>query len=61
MAEHTRPVPPEQRSPKGPKEERTVVSSDDTHDRAEKSSPDNRGQTGNTRVNTHHQGYQQDR
>ncbi len=61
---HMPPVPPENRSPHGgnnpgqgeldPKQAKGVAEQRSVD-------PGKQGQTGNTGVNTHHQGYQQDR
>lgn len=57
------PIPPENRSRKGPGEpdhpERDAGRAQQGERRPE--NPDSQGQQGNTRINTTHQGYQQDR
>lgn len=54
------PVPPENRSSKGPGEPARRLDGDsDTHSQAK--NPDKVGQAGNSKVNTTHQGFQQDR
>jgi hypothetical protein len=56
------PVPPENRSPKGPGDnapQAQQASSDPGN--PQKANPDKIGQAGNSKVNTTHQGYQQDR
>lgn len=55
------PTPSQNRSPKGPGE-RKRANPDDTHHGVHGApDPDRQGQQGNTKVNTTHQGYQQDR
>ena len=53
------PVPPKNRSPKGSGEHERP----ETNSRARKKpgNPEEQGQSANTKQNTHHQGYQQDR
>jgi hypothetical protein len=58
----TPPVPPANRSPKGPGSAPADKASDiarevDKRDR----NLEQQGRQGNTNINTHHQGYQQDR
>lgn len=56
------PVPPGNRSSKGPgteTPEAQQVSSDPGN--PQKANPDKIGQAGNSKINTTHQGYQQDR
>jgi len=58
----TPPVPPANRSPKGPGE--PTHQREDSHKAKPSERPDNtdtQGQQGNTKINTTHQGYQQDR
>ena len=60
MANQPQPVPPAGRSPKGPGDNPEVAK--DTGGKP--GAPDNpaqQGQQGNTKQNTTHQGYQQDR
>ena len=52
------PVPPENRSPKGPGADPDVKSEDRAPDR---DNLQQQGRQGNIRQNTHNQGYQQDR
>jgi hypothetical protein len=55
------PVPPENRSPKGPGDDSPQLQQNaDVGDR-QKANPDKIGQAGNSKINTTHQGYQQDR
>jgi hypothetical protein len=54
------PVPEENRSPKGTGTPATWGTSEDRSVTPE-SNPDKIGQQGNSKVNTTHQGYQQDR
>jgi hypothetical protein len=56
------PVPSENRSPKGPQDTPDIV--DTTRGHGNMNRPNNleqQGQQGNTKQNTTHQGYQQDR
>jgi hypothetical protein len=57
------PVPPENRSPKGPGADPAVgkAAKDDAKRAAEPKNQHQQGQTANTEQNTTHQGYQQDR
>jgi hypothetical protein len=56
------PIPPESRSPKGPGGDATQTQQDSGGpDNPQKINPDKIGQAGNSKVNTTHQGYQQDR
>jgi hypothetical protein len=57
------PIPPENRSPKGPGGSATPVSRDQSKgdSTGSKANPDKTGQAGNTRINTTNQGQQQDR
>lgn len=59
MSSHLPPVPPANRSTKGPADAHgraadTFISHDEVN-------PDQKGQQANTKINTTHQGYQQDR
>ena len=54
------PVPPKNRSPKGSGETKTLES-DEARRGDKPPNPDKQGQTANTKQNTKHQGYQQDR
>lgn len=59
MSSRPPPVPPENRSGKGTGETATApVESKKPETRPD---PEKKGQQGNTKVNTTHQGYQQDR
>jgi hypothetical protein len=60
MAHHTMPIPPDQRPKKGPEQARTEVA-DAPKGRGVPDNPDQQGHQGNTKLNTTHQGYQQDR
>ncbi|WP_069307157.1 hypothetical protein [Methylobrevis pamukkalensis] len=61
MSSKMPPVPPENRSPKGTGED-PAPKADDTKAAAQGApDPDQQGQQGNSRINTTHQGYQQDR
>ena len=55
----TPPVPKENRSDKGPGEKRRVNSKEDLP--ATPENPDKQGQQANTKINTTHQGLQQNR
>ena len=62
MSAHPPPVPPENRSPKGPGESATPKGSQDkVHPAKANPNPDQIGQPGATHQNTTNQGYQQDR
>ncbi|RVH55233.1 hypothetical protein CN213_19010 [Sinorhizobium meliloti] len=58
MSSRPPPIPPDNRSDKGT-EPGTVSAESKKPDVAE--NPEKKGQQGNTKVNTTHQGYQQDR
>lgn len=60
MSSKLPPVPPANRSDKGPGEPREGRTEDPFVPDASKD-PDKKGQSGNTKVNTTHQGHQQDR
>lgn len=63
MTQKPPPVPPDQRSPKGPQSETRAPADTTTHGVAA-SVPDNvdqQGRQGNSKQNTTNQGYQQDR
>jgi hypothetical protein len=53
------PVPPEQRSPKGPGSDPNTSNKDNTH--SQDRNLHEQDQQGNIYQNTHNQGYQQDR
>ena len=55
------PIPPENRSPKGPGEPANQADHGAEADNRQTVNPDKVGQAGNSKVNTTHQGYQQDR
>lgn len=60
MSSRPPPVPPANRSDKGPGEPATTK--DDGPQQADNTvNPDKKGQTANSKVNTTNQGYQQDR
>jgi hypothetical protein len=52
------PVPPQNRSPKGPGADPNVSTADQV---PERENYEQQGRHGNINQNTHHQGYQQDR
>jgi hypothetical protein len=55
------PVPAENLSPKGVGDKKSVPVDQAPPGRSAAENPDKRGQQGNSKVNTTHQGYQQDR
>jgi hypothetical protein len=55
------PVPPENRSDKGPGSKPDVPGRKAGPEPDRQKDPDQTGQAGNTKINTTHQGYQQDR
>ncbi|MER8500007.1 hypothetical protein NKH80_19170 [Mesorhizobium sp. M0904] len=55
------PVPPENLSPKGAGDKKTVAADQAPHGQSTVPDPDKQGQQGNTKVNTTHQGNVQDR
>ena len=61
MTKHIPPVPPEGRSDKGSGEPATSATPDDGVSNRGAPNTKEQGQQGNTRQNTTHQGYQQDR
>jgi hypothetical protein len=60
MSKSAPPVPPANRSDKGPGEDKTNAGGK-VGDVQGKPDPDHKGQQANTKQNTTHQGYQQDR
>lgn len=60
MSSRPPPVPPANRSDKGPGEPATAKA-DDPHRADTSENPGKKGQSANTRINTTNQGYQQDR
>jgi hypothetical protein len=60
MTKSAPPVPPANRSSKGPSEDKTPAGSK-AEDVQGTPNPDQKGQQANTKQNTTHQGYQQDR
>lgn len=62
MSKHP-PIPPANRSPMGPGEPDHAKQAANPAQRAERhnADPANKGQQANTRINTTHQGHQQDR
>ena len=61
MSSKMPPVPPENRSPKGTGGDAGQPQGGEHLDNRQKINPDKVGQAGNTKVNTTHQGHQQDR
>lgn len=61
MSSKLPPVPTENKSPKGTGHQKKAPIDDTQHGAHGAPNPDRRGQQGNTKVNTTHQGYQQDR
>ena len=55
------PVPPANRSDKGPGSAERAPTETGTKDTGQTRDPDKIGQAGNSKVNTTHQGHQQDR
>jgi hypothetical protein len=55
------PIPPENRSPKGPGEPARRMDAGASGGQTKAANPDKVGQSGNSKVNTTHQGLQQDR
>lgn len=55
------PVPPENRNPNVPAEARPSKAETGSSGPDKVADPDKQGQQGNSRINTTHQGYQQDR
>ena len=55
------PVPPSNQSPKGGGEGKSAKADETKHGTHGAPDPDRQGQQGNSKVNTTHQGYQQDR
>ncbi|WP_084627270.1 hypothetical protein [Mesorhizobium sp. LSHC422A00] len=61
MSSKLPPVPPKNRSPKGIGDNGHQASGDDVRGDITAKNPDKLGHQGNSKVNTTHQGYQQDR
>lgn len=63
MSSKMPPVPPAERSNKGPGSDPQTSRDNTPHGKAKTvpQNPDQQGQEGNTRINTTNQGYQQDR
>ncbi len=61
MSSKMPPVPPANRSPKGPGGDAKAQMQAEEVGNPQKQNPDKIGQAGNSKVNTTHQGYQQDR
>lgn len=61
MSSKMPPVPEENRSPKGPGDDTVPAADEGRHGTRGAPNPDRQGQQGNSKVNTTHQGYQQDR
>jgi len=57
--QHSVPIPPEQRASKGPSQAKADIQ--DTAKEGVNTRPDHKGQQANSKINTTHQGYQQDR
>ena len=60
MSKTPPPVPPANRSDKGTGDNKSGAASDAAENQGEPN-PDQKGQQANTKQNTRHQGYQQDR
>ena len=61
MSKHLPPVPPENQSTKGPGGESPVNFKDANPQKQGDRNYDQQGRQGNSKINTTHQGYQQDR
>ncbi|TNC66847.1 hypothetical protein [Rubellimicrobium roseum] len=61
MSSKMPPIPPGNQSDKGPVSEAHPEDHGQNVGNAQKANPDKIGQAGNSKVNTTHQGYQQDR
>ncbi|UXN62274.1 hypothetical protein [Phyllobacterium zundukense] len=61
MTAKSPPVPKDNRSPKGTGDAANPEDKQEAQHGSATDHPEKRGQTGNTKVNTTHQGYQQDR
>ena len=61
MSSKMPPIPPESRSPKGSGGPAKQMEAGQEVGNPQKANPDKIGQAGNSKVNTTHQGYQQDR
>lgn len=61
MTSKAPPAPPENQSPKGTGERKTAAKDQTAHGKQSGQNPDKQGQQANTKQNTTHQGYQQDR
>ena len=61
MSSKAPPVPPAAQSPKGTGDPKSVNLKEAAPGGNASTDPDKRGQQGNTKQNTTHQGYQQDR
>jgi hypothetical protein len=62
MTSRPPPVPPANRPKAGPAQSAAAIKGSSIPDKAEQTdNADKRGQSGNTKINTTHQGYQQDR
>ena len=63
MSAHPPPIPPDNRSPRGPGEPASLNKAADQklHPERANSNPDEKGEQGNMRQNTTNTGYQQDR
>ena len=61
MSSKMPPIPPDNRNLKGPPEGRQSRREAGLPDPDKPTDPEKQGQQGNSRVNTTHQGYQQDR
>ena len=61
MSSKLPPVSQENTSPRGPDNQASAGSDGAIHGQTNAPNPDKQGQQGNSKVNTTHQGYQQDR
>lgn len=61
MSKHLPPIPPENVSPKGPGGDETLDPQNEPAIDKRLRNHDKQGRQGNSKINTTHQGYQQDR
>lgn len=61
MSSKLPPVPPQNQSTKRPVDPRHAKATARAREPGKQTAPDKQGQQGNSWINTHHQGYQQDR
>jgi hypothetical protein len=61
MSKHLPPIPPANRSPKGPGDNSKTPTDAGSETKPVERNYDQQGRQGNSKINTTHQGYQQDR